>query len=158
MFQNYLIYFIFAVITGTAALVVIPKALYKKYLLYAIFLGGLGDALMAPIFSKVFHLIKYKNMGYFNIFDVFSFWTPVTWMFAFAIFFYLLPVKKPLVAVYLLTWTGLSYSVGIVLNALGLFDYLGIGKYIMPVVFLIWFSAAALIFLKTEKIETNGFI
>lgn len=94
MFEIYYIYFIFAVMTGIAALAVIPKEMYKKYLLYAIFLGGNGDALLAPIFSKGFHIIQYKNMGKFNIFDVFSFWTPVTWMFAFSIFFYLLPVKK----------------------------------------------------------------
>jgi len=78
MFGKYLIFFVFAVMTGTAALAVIPKELYRKYLLYAIFLGGVGDAVLSPIFSKIFHLTQYKNMGYFNIFDVFSFWTPVT--------------------------------------------------------------------------------
>jgi len=73
MFERYLIYFIFAVITGIAALAVIPKECYKKYLLYAIFLGGVGNAVLAPTFSKIFHLIKYKSMGYFNILMYFRF-------------------------------------------------------------------------------------
>ncbi|MCL4442193.1 MAG: hypothetical protein M1609_16870 [Firmicutes bacterium] len=147
------IYLIFAVVTGFAALVVIPKKLYKKYLLYSILLGGTVDAVLAPIFSKVFHLIKYNNMGYFDILDVFSFWTPITWMFAFSIFFYLLPVQKFFLVPYLIIWTGLSYSVGIVLHDFGLFEYIGIGKFIMPVVFCLWYSTAAWVYLKTEKIS-----
>jgi len=79
-------------------------------------------------------------------------------MFAFSIFFYLMPVRKFFLALYLLIWTGLSYSVGIVLHAFGLFDYIGIGKYIMPVIFLMWYSAAALVYLKIEKIEINRLI
>lgn len=152
-FERYLIYFFFAVITGIAALAVIPKELYRKYLLYGIFLGGNSDVFLSLIFSKVLHLTQYKNMSYFNIFDIFSFWTPVTWMFAFSVFFYLLPVKKIFLIIYLLTWTALSYSVGIVLHSLELFDYIGPGKYLMPLVFGLWYAAAALIYLRFEKIR-----
>jgi hypothetical protein len=82
-----IVFLIKAVFFGMAAIIIIPKELYKKYLVYGLFLGALVDT-MVTILGKFLNLFKYKNMGVFNILDLYSFWTPLAWVFV-IMFFYI---------------------------------------------------------------------
>jgi hypothetical protein len=146
------VYMAFTFLAVSTALIIIPKQLYKRFFLYGAIFGGMGDAVVVTILSKFFHLIQYKGMGYFNVFGLFSIWTPITWTFAFMVFFYLLPIRKLFLIPYLLILTFFNYSVGLVLQSMGLFEYIGIEKYLSPFIFLAWYSIAAWVYFKNEKI------
>lgn len=96
-------------------------------------------------------LFRYTSLDPFGIFGLFSIWTPITWTFAFMLFFYFLPVRKRFLVFYIIAWAGLNYTVGIVLENLGLFHYYGIQNYLAPVIFLVWYSVSASVFRKYEQ-------
>ena len=147
-------YIIIAALIGGAALVLIPKDRYKKYLLYGLLFGGLGDTIIVTLFSKIFPLFQYKNMGVFNVLGLFSIWTPITWTFVFAIYFYLLPVRKVFLVPYVLTFIGFNVAMGMVMSALGLFEYhKPYYQYLDLIDFFAWFIIAAWIYIKAERIE-----
>ncbi|SHI21438.1 hypothetical protein [Desulfosporosinus lacus] len=142
-------YLIFAVATGLASFIIIPKNLYKKFFLYGLLFGGIGDTAIASLIHSI-GFINYKNMGVTNIFGIFSFWTPITWAFAYMLYFYFLPVRKYFLVPYIILFATLNYSVGIVMSQSGLLEVIGIFKYIQPLVFLVWSSISAWIFHKSE--------
>ena len=84
--------------------------------------------------------------------NIFSLWTPITWAFVFMLFFYFLPVRKVFLVPYILIFSLLSYSVGLVMQNFGLFEYIGIQKYLAPFTFLIWYSVSAWVFLRNEYV------
>lgn len=141
-----------ALFFGLAAIILIPKEYYRKYLVYGLLLGAVPDVLLIWIISRIFHGMEYKNMGPFNILNLFSFWTPLAWMFAFMYFFYCLPTRKLFFYPYVFTFGLFGYMVGMVLKNFGLFEYSVIYRYFSPFVIIGWFLAAAFIYLKAEKI------
>lgn len=147
------IYFFYkALLFGVATLVTIPREVYKKYLIWGFILGGVGELAMVTIFERLLHLIKYKNMGFFNVFGLVSFWTPLAWMFTFMLFFYFLPVRRIFFYLYLLGFAFFAHMVGLVLQNLGLFEYIGTYIYYAPLVFFLWFSLAAFTYLRYNRI------
>ncbi|EHQ88325.1 hypothetical protein [Desulfosporosinus youngiae] len=142
-------YFIFAALIGLATIILIPRNLYKKYFLYGLIFGGIGDTLLITLFHLMGYL-NYKNMGVTSIFGLFSFWTPISWTFYFMIFFYFLPVKKSFLVPYLLAFVALNYSVGTVMSQSGLYEVIGIYKYVQPFIYLAWCSISAWAFHKNE--------
>ncbi|EGW37224.1 hypothetical protein [Desulfosporosinus sp. OT] len=142
-------YLIFAVVTGLVTFIIIPRNLYKKFFLYGLLFGGIGDSVLASIFHFM-GLLNYKNLGLTSIFGIFSFWTPVAWTFYFMIFFYFLPVRKYFLVPYILIFVALNYSVGMVMSQSGLYELVGGYKYVQPFVFLIWCSLSAWVFHKGE--------
>lgn len=154
VFDKSMIYPIFAVLVGIASIILIPKEKYKKYFIYGALFGGLGDALVVGLMSKVLHLFNYKNMGYFNVFNMFSVWTPITWAFMFSIFLYLLPVRKAFLIPYILAFVALAVGVGMTMTNFGLFAYTKpVYQYIDIAVFLSWFVITAWTFIINEKIK-----
>lgn len=154
MLDNTIVYPIFFFLVASAALLIIPKEKYKKYLIYGALLGGLGDTLVVLLFSKVFPIFRYKNAGVFDVFGLFSIWTPLTWTFVFALALYLLPVRKTYFVPYVLGFVGFSAFTGTVIQQLGLFEYLKpIYSFIDLGIFLVWFLIAVWIYLRTEQIE-----
>ncbi|AET67232.1 hypothetical protein Desor_1585 [Desulfosporosinus orientis DSM 765] len=153
MINSWIFYPIFAIVMILGALLLIPKNLYKKFFLYGLMFGGIGDSIIASLYT-IFDFIKYKEMGPFNIMNIFSLWTPITWAFAYMIFFYFLPVRKAFLVPYVLIFSLLNYSVGLVMQNFGLFEYIGIYKYFAPLTFLIWYSVSALVYLRNEH-RTN---
>ncbi|AFQ43559.1 hypothetical protein [Desulfosporosinus meridiei] len=145
-------YFIFAATIGLATIILIPRNLYKKYLLYGLIFGGIGDTLLVALFHFMGYL-NYKNMGETSIFGLFSFWTPIGWTFYFMLFFYFLPVRKTFFVPYLLAFVALNYSVGMVMSQSGLYETIGIYKYIQPFVYLSWCLISVWIFHKSEHIK-----
>lgn len=142
-------YLIFAVVTGLATFVIIPRNLYKKFFLYGLLFGGIGDSVLASIFHFM-GLLNYKGMGVTSIFGIFSFWTPIAWTFYFMIYFYFLPVRKFFLVPYIIIFVGLNYAVGMVMAQSGLYELAEIYKYIQPVIYLIWCSISAWVFHKGE--------
>ena len=154
MFDKSMIYPAFALLLGIAFFILIPKDKYKKYLIYGALFGGLGDTILVGLMSKVFHIFNYKNMGYFNVLDMFSVWTPITWALMFSIFLYLLPVKKVYLIPYILAFTALTGGVGITMSNFGLFEYTTpINQYIGLTATLAWLIVTAWAFVTNEKVE-----
>jgi hypothetical protein len=150
-----IVFLIKAVFFGMAAIIIIPKELYKKYLVYGLFLGALVDT-MVTILGKFLNLFKYKNMGVFNILDLYSFWTPLAWVFVIMFFLYCLPLKRSAFYLYVVTYGVFGYFVGLILQNFGLYEYLGFFKYLAPLVFAAWFYTTALIYLKAEGKELES--
>lgn len=143
-------YFLFAATIGLATVIVIPRNLYKKYLLYGLMFGGIGDSLLVAIIHFLGYL-NYKNLGATSLFGIFSFWTPIAWTFYFMLFFYFLPVRKVFLVFYVLVFVLLNYAVGTVMSQSGLYEVIGIYKYIQPFIYLVWCSISAWAFLKGEN-------
>lgn len=149
LFSDAILYPIFAIGMAIAVLLIIPKHLYKKYLLYGLILGGVGEIISGTT-ATFLGLIRFKSLFPFSIFNIFTIWTPITWMFAFTIFLYLLPVRKAYLIPYIIGWASLNYAVGLVLSQFGLFEYRAIGKFIAPLWFAAWYILAAWIYRRTE--------
>jgi hypothetical protein len=147
-----LIFLYKAIFFGLAAIILIPKEYYKKYFIYGLFFGAILDVSMIWVLSGFFHLFQYKNMGLFNIFNLFSFWTPIAWMFTMMVFFYCLPPRKLYLLFYVPGFGLFGYMVGVVLQNFGLFEYVGTFKYFAPLIITAWFAIVAWAYIKAEKI------
>ena len=150
-----IVFLIKAIIFGLAAIIIIPKEYYKKYLVYGLFLGALGDTGFT-LLGKHLNMWKYNNMGVFNILDLYSFWTPVAWVFVIMFFLYCLPHKRFNFYLYVVSYGLFGYFVGLVLQNFGLYEYLGFFKYLAPLVITAWFYTASLIYMKAEGIKLES--
>jgi len=126
--------------------------MFKKYLLYGFIFGAIGDVIVAFTLHSL-DLIRYYNMGPFGINGVLTIWTPISWMFAFMLFFYFLPARTAFLIPYVIGFSIFGYMVGLVLTGLGLFEYIGSYKYYAPIVFTAWFSLATYVYIKIGNIK-----
>lgn len=146
-------YLLIALVAGIASLVIIPKAKYKKFFIYGLLLGGGANICIILVLSSIFHLFEYRYLGTTGIGGIFSFFTPVAFMFIFMIFFYLLPVRKIFFYPYIIGFVVFAYMFGQLLRGLGLFKLYKNYQYLEPVTFLVWFSLAAWFYIKEERIS-----
>ncbi|MHB9093799.1 MAG: hypothetical protein ACYC21_03935 [Eubacteriales bacterium] len=151
--EKSLVPFIKAIMFGIATVAVIPRQYYKKFFIYGFIFGAIGDGVFVLILGHGFHLFKYYGMGPFSVYGLFPFWTPVAWMFAFMLFFYFLPVRKIFLSLHILGFAFFGYFVGVVLEGFGVFQYIGFWRYIAPLFFVLWFSLAAWVYMRNEKIS-----
>jgi hypothetical protein len=152
MFGKDIYYLIVALAFGVAALVIIPKQLYKKFFIYGMFFGGAVNVLIILTLGGIFHLFSYLHIGPLNIWGLFSFFTPITWIFVFIIYLYFLPVRKIFLYPYIVSFVAFSYMFGQALKGLGLFELHKNYQYFEPVTFIVWFSLTAWAYIKAEKI------
>ncbi len=143
-------YIIFVAITAIGAYAIIPKQDLKKYFLYGLVFGAVGDILVYSTIHSL-GLAGYLGFEELKVLNDYSIFTPITWLFAFMIFFYFLPVRPVFLIIYIAAWTALNYSVGLVMENLGLFWHAHIYYYFEPLVFAAWYSIAAFGFRKLEK-------
>lgn len=148
-----IIYLLKAAFFGLAAIILIPKEHYKKYLVYGLLLGGINEILAVVVLSRLLHLFRYKNLGVFNILNLFSFWTPLAWMFVVMYFLYALPRKRLFLYPYVAGYGVFGYFLGLVLHNFGLFEYNGIFIYFAPFALTAWFALIAWLYIKAERIE-----
>ena len=151
MFSNGMVFFYNAVIFAFAALVLIPKQLYKRYFVYGLIYGGLFDVAVVLIL-EVFRLIKYEHMGAFSIFGWFPFWLPVAWIFVMMFDLYLLPEKKLYFYLYILSFSIFGFMVGQVLEGFNLLEINKGFEYVEPFFLFAWFAFTAWVYQKNEKI------
>lgn len=144
-----IVFLIKALFFGLAAIIIIPKEFYKKHLLYGLFLGSLGDTGIT-LLGKFLNLWKYKNMGVFNILNFYSFWSPLAWMFVVMFFLYCLPLKRSVFYLYVACYGIFGYFVGLTLENFGLYEYVGLFRYLAPLVIAAWFYTTGMIYLKAE--------
>lgn len=110
MFGKSIFFFYKALLFGLSAYLVIPRAEFKKFFIFGFFFGGIGDIIVIVILSNL-NLIAYKNMGPFSIWGLFSFWTPIAWLFAFMLFFlFLTGTEKVFLSIYLRICTFCAYG------------------------------------------------
>lgn len=147
-----IVFLIKAIFFGFAAIILIPKEKYRKFLVYGLIFGGIGDILLILIVGRLLGGFQYRNLGVFNILNVTSFWSPLAWMFVKMFFFYGLPLRKHFFYLYILAFGFFGYCVGLVLENFGLFHYSGIYRYLAPFVLTGWFYLAAWLYMKLEKI------
>jgi hypothetical protein len=140
-----------AIFFGLAAILIIPKHELKKYFVYGLFFGALGDIFLILSIGTLLHQFRYLNMGTYSVFGLWSFWTPIAWMFTLMVFFYCLPPRKIFFYPYIFIFGMFGYMVGTVLENFGLFEYIGIYRYIAPLVLTGWFALSAWGYLKLER-------
>ncbi|MTI59359.1 MAG: hypothetical protein FH762_05095 [Firmicutes bacterium] len=145
-------YILMSLVVAGLALILIPKKEYKHYFLYGMIFGGVGEVIVVT-FLRYIGLVRYRDMGSFNILGLFPFWTPLTGMFVFMIFFYLLPVRKGFLITYIICFSALNYGTGLMLNQLGLFEYVEIYLYIAPFISILWYSLAAHVYFRSGGIR-----
>lgn len=163
MIGNSMLYPLIAAVTVVAFMAIVPKEKYKHYLLWGLVFGGLGDAAVVGLLVPL-KLIEYRNMGPFNILGLFSFFTPITWAFVFSLFFFLMPIRKPWLVLYVVTFVGANYAHGLMMEQLNLFRYIGIQRFLAIPIFLVWYGVSALVYRKygqekkraSEEVKSTG--
>ncbi|PKM81962.1 MAG: hypothetical protein CVU89_06380 [Firmicutes bacterium HGW-Firmicutes-14] len=142
-----IIFFLKVLLFGVGTLAVIPKTVYKKFLVYGLFLGAVMDICVILLLEKL-NIIMYYNMGPFSILGYFPFWTPIAWMFAMMLFLYFMPKQRLLLYAYILTFAAFGVMVGIMLKNFGLYR---LNMYALFFAFLLWFSFAAWVYIYLES-------
>lgn len=152
VFDSSYTYIIFAFLTAIIFFIEVPKQHYKHYLVYGVIFGGFAEIVIDTVLILL-NLIEYKNMGFFNVLNLFSSWTPVIWIFAIALFLYNLPTNRVFLIPYMLFWTMLTYSIGLVFQNFGAFEYIGFWKYAAPFLFIAWFSTTAWFYFRKQNVS-----
>lgn len=150
-FGKSILFFYKALLFGIATVVAIPREKYKHFLIYGFIFGAIGDVVVILIVHSL-NGINYLNMGPFNILGLFPYWTPIAWMFALMLFLYFLPRRKLFLYPYVVGFSFFGYSLGLALQNLGLFEYVGNYIYYAPLVITAWFGLSAFAYLKSESI------
>jgi hypothetical protein len=151
-----LFYPVYLVISFIFSLIYIPKKVYKEHLIYGMLVGGLGDMAVVGIFANVFHLMWFKNAGFFNVLGQ-NFLSPPCWTFTVMLFLYFLPRRRPFLYLYILVFAMYSFGYGILVHNVDLYDFRPWFYYGMsPFIFGGWWSFAAWIFIKTSPLAQNG--
>lgn len=57
-----ILFFFKAALFGISTIVVIPKSVYKKFVIYGLYFGAVIDVILIAVLEK-FHIIKYYNLG-----------------------------------------------------------------------------------------------
>lgn len=147
------VFLVKAIFFGLAAIIMIPQQQFQRFFRYGLILGGIGEVLNILIFGFLLGGFRYKNMGVFNILNLTSFWTPISWMFVMMYFLYNLPLRKNFFYLYIICFGFFGYCVGLVLENFNLFNYRGVYNYLAPLILSGLFYLAALFYLKSEKLK-----
>lgn len=131
--------------------VLIPRRLYKKYFLYALFLGAGGNVLIILIAQNLLHLFSYKNLELFSVFGV-PFLAPIAFLLVHMMFLHFLPVRRLFLYPYLGAFIAITLAFGIVLQNIGVFIFTKTWLFLAPIVYLVWYGTEAWVFRKYEGI------
>lgn len=137
--------------TFLATVLLIPRALYRKYLLYGLVLGGLADIVVVGLCNRVLHWFTWTSLGPANVFG-WNALVPLSFTFWLMLYLYFLPLRTAFLIPYVIAFTGMGIIMGQVTRNLGLFSYKPFFVYLSPFIFLAWFSAAAWVFRWQERV------
>lgn len=153
--ETILFYPVYLLIGIIFTLILIPQKDYKEYFIYGFTLGALGDIIVVTLFQDLFHVMWFKNLGFFNVLGQHAL-SPPSWAVTMMLFLRFLPERRPFLYLYLVTFAAFSIGYGYILSNLGL---LGFRPWFYPIaaygVFLGWWSTAAWIFKKTSSFTDN---
>ena len=100
-----LLYPVFLLIVFSLTVILIPREVYKKYMIYGMLVGGLGDVLSVFVYQNLLGFMWFKNQGLFYVLGQHAL-SPLCWTFTVMIFLYFLPAKR----FFLYVHTGLGYG------------------------------------------------
>ena len=145
-----LLYPAFLLIVFSLTVILIPREVYKKYMIYGMLVGGLGDVLSVFVYQNLLGFMWFKNQGLFYVLGQHAL-SPLCWTFTVMIFLYFLPAKRFFLYVYTLAWAMASVCYGYVVQNAKLFDFKS-WFYPIPafIAFLIWWSFAVWLYSRTE--------
>ncbi|TGE31080.1 hypothetical protein [Desulfosporosinus sp. Sb-LF] len=133
----------------------IPPKDLKKYFIYGMLLGGVGDVVVVGLFQNVLHIIWFKNTGIFNFLGE-NLLSPPSWMLTVMIFLRFLPLRKLFQYAYVLGFAVFSVGYGYLVHNVGLFDFKPwYYPFFAYLTFLIWWSTITWVFVKTSSLMTN---
>lgn len=149
MNMSMLAQYIYPLYTGIIALAVIllvPKQEIRRLFIYAIIFGGVANVTVI-VFNMLFSFGGHINYGVFGL-GGFSFFPPLAWTLWFILFFWFLPERTVLIAIYVVSAAAYSMFFSNVLINLNIFEW-KLHKVIYPLgLYVVWFSIAAWGYLK----------
>jgi len=136
---KYFIYPIYTVMFALILLANVPKKDIQRLSIYGIIFGGMMDALV-HIFGYVTGLFSWINYGPFGFIGVHIF-ADVTWSIFFILYFYFLPLQKPLN--YVFAGGGIFFSLMYYNMVIDLGILKSASRIWLPLLgFVVWFSIA----------------
>jgi hypothetical protein len=133
-----------------ATVLLIPRAVYRKFLIYGLMFGAASDIVLTTIFNKILNMFKWLNAGPMNVWG-FNALVPVTFTFWMMLYLYFLPLRTIYLVPYVLIFTGISVAMGQVTRNLGLFTYRPGIEAIMISDFLSWYAVVAWLYRLQER-------
>ncbi len=143
---------VFLFIALALSLIYIPRQQYKKYLLYAVISGGLGNMIISFVLIGVLKVVRYTDLGIFNVLG-YNYLEPFAWVFIQMLFLYFLPARRWFRYGYILAFSGISVGFGDVIRNLGVSvaSNLTMLRWLSPLIFLAWWGFAAWFFRSNES-------
>ncbi|WP_045575079.1 hypothetical protein [Desulfosporosinus sp. I2] len=143
----------YILIAFIVVLITIPKNDLKKYFIYGVLLGGLGDVVVVGIFQNFLNIIWFKNAGIFNVLGQ-NILSPPSWILTVMIFLSFLPQQKTFQYIYVFAFALFSVCYGYLVHNIGLFDF---RPWFYPsfayLTFLFWWSFITWIFIRTSSLD-----
>lgn len=148
-----LLYPVFLVMMFILTVIFIPRQEYKRYLVYGLIVGGIGDVVAVTLYQNILGVMWFQNQGLFFVLGHHAL-SPLGWTLCVMVFLYFLPDRNTFLYPYILAWAGLSLAYGYVVRNAHLFDFKE-WFYPLPgyITFVIWWSFAAWFFLRTQRAE-----
>ena len=120
--ETILFYPVYLLMGVIFTLILIPQKDYKEYFIYGFTLGALGDIIVVILFQDLFHVMWFKNLGFFNVLGQHAL-SPPSWAVTMMLFLRFLPERRLFLYLYLVTFAAFSVGYGYVLRNVGLFDF-----------------------------------
>jgi len=150
-----LFYPIYILIAFIVVLLTIPQRDLKKYFIYGVLFGGVGDVIVVGLYQNVLHIIWFKNAGIFNVLGQ-HLLSPPSWILTVMIFLRFLPLRKLFQYAYVLGFGAFSVGYGYLVYNVGLFDF---KPWVYPLfaylTFTFWWSTITWVFVKTSSLIRN---
>lgn len=146
-----LFYPVFVLLMLVFALIFIPRNQFKRYVIYGLLVGALGDIFAVTLYQNVLGVMWFQNQGLFFVLGHHAL-SPLGWTLTVMLFLYFLPERKAFLYPYIFLWGAFSLGYGYVVRNAGLFDF---KEWFYPIpgylTFVIWWAFAAWFFLKAER-------
>lgn len=150
-----LFYPTYMLIALIVVLLTIPQRDLKKYFIYGVLFGGLGDIIIVGLYQNILHIIWFKNAGIFNVLGQNLLSAP-SWILTVMIFLRFLPIRKLFQYAYVLGFGAFSVGYGYLVQNVGLFDF---KPWVYPLfsyfTFTFWWAAITWVFVKTSSLISN---
>lgn len=150
-----LFYPTYILIAFIVVLLTIPQGDLKKYFIYGVIFGGLGDVIIVGLYQNILHIIWFKNAGIFNVLGQNLLSAP-SWILTVMIFLRFLPIRKLFQYTYVLGFGAFSVGYGYLVHNVGLFDF---KPWVYPLfsyfTFTFWWTAITWVFVKTSPLIRN---
>ncbi|MBM7624220.1 hypothetical protein [Sporohalobacter salinus] len=152
--QTFWVYPIYTSILGIILKAIVPRTAIKRFAIYSIILGGIGDFIILLILKYIFNIGLYVNYFPFGT-SGFPFFPPLAWSIWFILYFYFLPNERFLKIIYIVIAAAYSAFFANVLLNLNIIKW-NYERIFLPFgIYLVWFSIVTWIKIKMERAFSN---